>query len=106
MATQPQVPSPMHAALSALYASIQKDEPAMANALKNACQQMAGGGGSVWYGSAASAWASQLDGYSGDLSSSVSAAVAEVASALASTPATCTAAQARTEGMILSGRLG
>jgi len=103
VATQPQVPSPMHAALSELYASIQKDQPAMADALKNPCQQM--GGGSVWHRSAASAWASELNGYSGDLSNSVSAAVAEVASALASTPATCPAAQARTEEMILSGRL-
>ena len=104
MATQPQVPSPMHAALSELYASIQKDEPAMASALRNACQQM--GGGIVWYGSAASSWAGQLNGYSGDLGGSVSAAVAEVASALAATPPTCPAAQARTEELILSGRLG
>lgn len=103
MATQPQVPSPMHAALSELYASIQKDEPAMANALKNTCQQM--GGTSVWYGSAASSWASQLDGYSGDLGCSVGAAVDAVASALASTPPTCTEAQARIENLILSGRI-
>ena len=100
---QPQVSSPMHAALSDLYASIQKDEPTMANALKNTCQQM--GGGIVWYGSAASGWASQLNGYSGDLSSSISAAVAEVASALSTTASTCTVAQARVEQMILSGRL-
>ena len=104
MATQPQVPSPMHAALSELYANIQRDEPTMANALKNACQQM--GGGTVWYGSAASGWASQLNGYSGDLSGSIDAAVAEVASALAATPPTCSEAQARTEALILSGRLG
>ena len=103
MDTQPQVPSPMHAALSELYANIQRDEPTMANALKNACQQM--GGGYVWYGSAASGWASQLSGYSGNLSSSVSAAVAEVASALAAVPATCSLAQAKTEQLILSGRL-
>ena len=77
----------------------------MANALKNACQQMAGGAGSVWYGSAASAWASQLDGHSGDLSGSISAAVTEVASALAATPSTCPEGQARTEAAILSGRL-
>jgi hypothetical protein len=93
----------MHAALTELYASIQRDEPTMANALKSTCQQM--GGTSVWYGSAASGWASQLDGYSGDLSTSVAAAVGEVASALASTPPTCTAAQARIENMILSGRV-
>lgn len=99
-----QVPSPMHAALSELYASIAKDEPAMGGALKSACQQM--GGGAVWFGSAASAWGSQLDGYSGDLAGSIAAAVAEVGSALAATPATCPPAQARAEEMILSGRLG
>jgi hypothetical protein len=103
VATQPQVPSPMHAALSELYASIQKDEPTMANALKDACQQM--GGGTVWYGSAASSWSSELNGYSGDLSGSISAAVTEVASALAATPSTCPEGQARTEAAILSGRL-
>jgi len=101
--TQPQVASPMHAALSDLYANIQKDEPTMADALKNACQQM--GEGIVWYGSAASGWAGQVNGYSGDLSSSVSAAVTEVASALAAIPPTCSIAEARTEQLILSGRL-
>jgi hypothetical protein len=100
---QPQVPSPMHAALSELYANIQRDEPTMANALKNACQQM--GGGIVWYGSAATGWAGQLNGHSGDLSSSVSTAVTEVYSALAAVPATCSVAQAKTEQLILSGRL-
>ncbi len=104
MTSQPRVPSPMHAALSELYTSISKDQPAMADALKSTCQQM--GGGAVWFGSAASAWGSQLGGYSGDLSSSIAAAVDEVGSALASTPPTCSPAQARTEEMILSGRLG
>jgi hypothetical protein len=101
--TQPQVPSPLHAALSALYANIQRDEPTMANALKNACQQM--GGGIVWYGSAASGWAGQLNGHSGDLGSSIGTAVTEVYSALAAVPPTCSLAQARAEQAILSGRL-
>jgi hypothetical protein len=102
--SQPQVPSPMHAVLSELYASVSKDQPAMAGALKGACQQI--GGGAAWSGSAAAAWGSQLDGYSADLASSIAAAVAEVGSALAATPATCSQAQARTKEMILSGRLG
>jgi hypothetical protein len=101
--TQPEVPSPLHAALSELYANIQRDEPTMANALKNACQQM--GGGIVWYGSAASGWAGQLNGHSGDLSSSISAAVTEVYSALAAVSPTCSVAEARTQELILSGRL-
>lgn len=103
MTPQPQVPSPMHAALAELLSSIQQDQPTMADALKDACQQM--GNGDVWVGSAASGWNSQLTGYSGNLSSSISAAVAEVASALASTPATCTPDQARVEELVLSGRI-
>ena len=101
--TQPQVPSPMHAALAELYANIQRDEPTMASALKNACQQM--GGGVVWYGSAASGWTDQLNGHSGDLGTSIGTAVSEVYSALAAVPATCSLAQAKTEQLILSGRL-
>lgn len=92
----------MYAALSSLYASIQKDQPTMANALKGSCQQM--GGGDLWVGPTADGWDSQLTGHSGDLARNVNAAVAEVASALASTPATCTAAEAKVEDMILSGR--
>ena len=98
-----QVPSPMHQALSELYASIQKDQPTMANALKGSCQQM--GSGTVWIGSAADGWNSQLTGYSGNLASSINAAVAEVASALAATPATCTPKEAQVEDWILSGRI-
>lgn len=102
---QPQrpVPSPMHAALSELYASIQRDQPTMGDALKSTCQQM--GGASVWTGNAADGWNSQLTGYSGDLTSSVAAAVAEVGSLLASTPATCPPDQAKVESMILSGKI-
>jgi hypothetical protein len=93
----------MHQALSELLASIQADQSTMANALKSTCQQM--GGGSVWVGSAASGWSSQLTGYSSSLSGSINSAVAEVASALAATSATCTQQEARVEDLILSGRL-
>jgi hypothetical protein len=100
---QPQVPNPMHAALSDLYANLQKDQSAMADALKDACQQMGGAG--VWFGSAASGWASQLTGYSGDLSNSIAAALAEVWSQLSTTPATCTPGEARAYQLFLSGRI-
>ena len=103
MTTPASVPSPMHQALSQLYASIQQDQPAMADALKSTCQQM--GSGTVWVGNAADGWNSQLTGYSSDVSSGVGAAVAEVASALAATPATCPPDQAKLEQMILTGRL-
>jgi hypothetical protein len=93
----------MHEVLSSLYANLQKDQPAMADALQDACQKM--GSGIVWYGSAASGWGSQLTGYSGDLSTSIAAAVAEVAGQLAATPPTCTPGEAKTYQLILSGRI-
>jgi hypothetical protein len=99
--TQTQVASPLHAALAQLYASIQGDQSTMANALKNACQQM--GSNTVWFGPTASAWNNQLTGYSGNLSSSIAAAIAVVAEMLARTPATCTPAQAKAERMFLEG---
>ena len=96
MTSEPQVPNPFHAALSALYASIQRDQ-AMGNALKSTCQQM--GGSQAWFGSAADAWSAQLNGYSGDLASGVQAAVDAVGKMLAQTPATCTAGQAKAWSM-------
>lgn len=99
--TQPQVASPIHAALTRLLAQIQSDQPTMANALKSTCQQM--GGDQVWFGSTADSWSSDLNGYSGNLSSSIAAAVAVVAQALASTPATCTPAEAKMENLFLEG---
>ncbi|HEY1918002.1 MAG TPA: hypothetical protein VGH27_20710 [Streptosporangiaceae bacterium] len=100
--TQPQVASPIHAALTRLLAEIEGDQPTMANALKSTCQQM-GSGDKVWFGSTADAWASDLNGYSGNLSSSIAAAVAVVAQALAATPATCTPAEAKMENLFLEG---
>lgn len=93
MTNQPKVPSPIYAALSQLYANLQRDQPAMANALKSTCQQM--DGKSVWFGSAATSWRAQLDGYSSDLASSVNAAIHEVGTVLAKTPETCTMAEAK-----------
>lgn len=99
--TQTQVASPLHAALAQLLANIQGDQPAMANALKSTCQQM--GTNTVWFGHTASAWNNQLTGYSGNLSSSIAAAVAAVQAQLAATPATCSPAQAKAENLFLAG---
>lgn len=99
--TQTQVASPLHAALTQLLANIQGDQPTMANALKSSCQQM--GTNTVWFGNTASAWNNQLTGYSGNLSSSIAAAITAVAEALARTPATCTPGQAKVENMFLEG---
>jgi hypothetical protein len=97
------VPSPLHQALSALYTSIRKDQAAMASALKDASQRL--NAGDAWVGYAADAWNTDLTGRSGDLASNVNATVADVASALAATPATCPPAQADTERRVLAGRL-
>jgi type IV secretory pathway VirB2 component (pilin) len=99
--TQPQVASPIHAALQRLLTQIEGDQPTMANALKSTCQQM--GGDQVWFGSTASSWESDLNGCSGKLSGSIAAAVAVVAQALASTPATCTPSEAKMENLFLEG---
>jgi len=101
--TQTQVPSPLHAALAQLYASIQGDQASMANALKNTCQQM--GSNLAWFGPTASAWNNDLTGHSAHLSSCIAAAVTVVEEALIRTPATCTTAQARWEIMIMDGRV-
>ena len=61
------------------------------------------GGDKVWFGSTASSWEGDLNGYSSNLSSSIAAAVAVVAQALASTPATCTPAEAKMENLFLEG---
>ncbi len=98
------VPSPLYEALSALYSSIQKDQSAMAGALRDACQRLSAG--NAWVGYAAGAWATDLNGHSSDLAGDITATVAEVASALAATPATCSPAQADTERRFLAGRLG
>ena len=99
--TPPQVASPLHNALSRLYAEIQGDQPSMAGALRSTCQQI--GGHDVWFGSTASSWAGDLNGYSANLNSSIAAAVAVVAQALACTPATCTPAEAKLENIFLEG---
>ena len=75
------VPNPMHEALAQLYAKLQGDAAAMSNALKPGDQQMAAGG--TWVGTAAKAWGSQLDGYSGDCAAQVNAMLADVSAALA-----------------------
>jgi len=98
-----QVPSPMHQALSDLYQRIQQDQAAMADALKDACQRM--GARNAWIGPTADSWDNDLTGHSRSLATSIDATVAEVASALNSTPATCSAGQAATERMVLAGRM-
>jgi hypothetical protein len=77
----------------------------MASALKGTCQQMGGGSNTSgpWFGPTATSWNSELTGYSGNLNSSIAAAVAVVQQALASTPATCTPGQAKMEIMFLEG---
>jgi hypothetical protein len=97
------VPSPLHAAIAQLYASIQGDQSAMAGALKNTCLQM--GDNIAWFGPTASSWNNDLTGHSVHLGSCIAAAVTVLEEALANTPANCTPQQARMEIMIMDGRI-
>ncbi|SEF85472.1 hypothetical protein SAMN05216223_102262 [Actinacidiphila yanglinensis] len=56
------VPSPIWQALDNLCTVVERDVDSVANALHAADQQMAGGKGDVWVGSAAVTWATDLSG--------------------------------------------
>jgi hypothetical protein len=94
------VPNPMHEALAQLYARLQGDAATMSNALKPADQQMAAGG--TWVGTAAKAWGSQLDGYSGDCATQVNAMLADVSAALAAEPAQVTLTEAEEKSKLMT----
>ena len=94
------VPNPMHEALAQLYARLQGDAATMSNALKPADQQMAAGG--TWVGTAAKAWGSQLDGYSGDCATQVNAMLADVSAALAAEPAQVSMTEAQEKAKMMS----
>lgn len=93
------VPNPMHEALSQLYTRLQGDAATMSNALKPASRQMDAGG--TWVGSAAKAWGSQLDGYSGDCATQVNAMLTDVAQALAAEPAQVTLTEAEEKSRLM-----
>lgn len=101
--SEPQVPSPMYAALSQLYANIQRDESSMAQALQDACQRMASR--QVWIGPVADSWDAELTSRSADLAKNVRATVEAVHSALAGTPPKCTPGEAQLYGRMLGGWL-
>src|ERR1700692_1940907 len=94
------VPNPMHEALAQLYAKLQGDAATMSNALKPADQQMGAGG--TWVGTAAKAWGSQLDGYSGDSAAQVNARLADVSAGLAAEPAQVTLTEAEEKSKLMS----
>lgn len=94
------VTNPMHAALSQLYSSLQRDAATMSNALKPADQQMTAG--NVWVGQAANSWGSQLDGYSRDCAAQVSTMLSDVESALAAEPAQVTPQEAQSKAKLMS----
>lgn len=94
------VANPMYEALNQLYTSLQRDAATMSNALKPADQQMTAG--NVWVGTAATSWGSQLDGYSRDCASQVSAMLSDVESALAAEPAQVTQQEAQSKAKLMS----
>jgi hypothetical protein len=100
------VTSPMYQALNTLCATVEQEVDTVADALKNASTQMAGGNGDVWTGPVAEEWAGDLSWYSGDLFAQAYAFLAEVRTALASQPRQVSPEQAHAEALFLSGRLG
>jgi hypothetical protein len=79
-----QVPNPMYEALNNLYTQLQKDAPAMSDALKPADQQMQAG--QTWVGPTGQGWGSQLGGYSRDCATQVSGMLTEVQQEMQATP--------------------
>jgi hypothetical protein len=89
----------MHIAYDNLCTQLEGDQDAMANALREANQRMAGG--LVWSGpsgSAPSTFTQQLAQKHGDLSGKVSSTVGEVQQALNSTPQSCSEPQCQPPG--------
>jgi hypothetical protein len=99
------VPSPLHRALSELYAVVQNGCGTVANALSSADKQMAGGSSDTWTGPAARQWASELSGHSIDLSKQATEFADYVRSELARQPDQVTPDEARTESRMLTGRI-
>ncbi|MEV5847934.1 hypothetical protein AB0M32_38825 [Streptomyces sp. NPDC051985] len=100
------VPSPVWQELDALYQEVSKDITAVADTLKHADQQMAGGKGNVWVGPNARNWGSDLHGANTDLSKQAHEFLADVASQRASHPKEVTQAEADSERRFLAGRMG
>ena len=100
------VPSPVWQELDKLYQEVSKDIATVADALKTADKQMAGGKGNVWVGPNARAWGSDLHGANADLSKQAHDFLADVTRQRASHPKEVTQAEADTERRFLAGRLG
>ncbi|WP_328536511.1 hypothetical protein [Streptomyces sp. NBC_00344] len=100
------VPSPVWQELDKLYTEVSKDIAAVADALKSADRQMAGGKGNVWVGPNARTWGSDLHGANSDLSKQANDFLADVRSQRASHPKEVTEAVANSERRFLAGRMG
>ncbi|MFR0358998.1 hypothetical protein [Streptomyces sediminimaris] len=99
-------PSPAWQELDALYQEVSKDIATVADVLKTADKQMAGGKGDVWVAPKARAWGSDLHGAHTDLSRQAHELLAEVRSRRASHPKEVTQAEADSERRFLAGRMG
>jgi hypothetical protein len=100
------VPSPIWQELDKLYQEVSKDIAAVADALKTADKQMAGGKGNAWVGPNARAWGSDLHGANTDLSKQAHDFLADVSGRRAKHPKEVTQAEADTERRFLAGRMG
>lgn len=100
------VSSPVWQELDKLYQEVSKDIATVADALKTADKQMAGGKGQVWVGSNARTWGSDLHGANTDLSKQAHDFLSDVRSQRASHPKEVTEAVADSERRFLAGRMG
>ncbi|WP_406348882.1 hypothetical protein OHB10_20040 [Streptomyces sp. NBC_01597] len=100
------VPSPIWQELDKLHQEVSKGIAAVADALKTADKQMAGGKGNVWVGPNARTWGSDLHGANTDLSKQAHDFLAEVTRQRASHPKEVTQAEADSERRFLAGRMG
>ena len=100
------VPSPVWQELDKLYQEVSRDIATVADALKTADKQMAGGKGNVWVGPNARIWGSDLHGVNTDLSKQAQEFLADVKSRRASHPKEVTQAEADSERRFLAGRMG
>ena len=101
--TDGQVPSPMHQALQDLWATVNENLASVADALKDPNQRMQSK--TVWVGSTADTWASDLSGHAGGLSGNAHSFLDYVYQQLQATPALVTPQVARMENRMLNGQM-
>lgn len=103
--SEKKVPSPVWQELDNLYQEVSRDIATVADALKAADTQMAGGKGDTWVGPNARTWGNDLHGANADLSKQAHEFLADVKSRRAAHPKEVTEAEADSERRFLAGRM-